>query len=278
MTRAVSENRPHFTAPEGACDTHCHVFGPDDRFPFALGHDYYPPPAPKETLFSLHSRLGLSRGVIVQGAEYAFDNSILLDALAAEPERYRGIAVMDPNSTDAEIDTLHRGGVRGIRVSLVHGADRDPAALRRIAARIAHWDWHLELHLEPGDIAEFAAVIASLAVPVVIDHMARIPAADGVNHPAFKALLALVQGDNGWVKISGFERNALPPHEAMLPMARALVAASPDRVVWGTNFPHPKLNYQPDDAVLLDLVPHFASDQAAQKRVLVDNPARLYGF
>jgi 2-pyrone-4,6-dicarboxylate lactonase len=278
MSKAVAADRPHFVAPSGACDSHCHVFGPDDRFPFVPGRDYYPPPAPKEAVFALHSALGLSRGVIVQGAEYGFDNSIVLDALAAAPDRYRGIAVMDPHAGDDDIERLHRGGMRGIRLSLVHGADRDPAALRRIAARIRPFGWHIEMHMEPEDVAVFADVIAGLPLAVVIDHMARIPPAGGVAHPAFPVLLDLLRHDNAWVKISGVERATPPPHLAVVPMAQALLAAAPDRVVWGSNYPHPKVDYRPDDAGLLGLVSLIAPNEADQKRLLVDNPARLYDF
>ena len=127
---SAATGRPAFQAPPGACDTHCHVFGPEERFPYEPGLDFYPAPAPREAVFALHAALGLSRGVIVQGAEYAYDNSVVLDAIAAAPDRYRGIAVMDPAASDAEIETLHRGGVRGVRISFVHGASRDLGALQ----------------------------------------------------------------------------------------------------------------------------------------------------
>lgn len=278
MPASVSTRPPRFVAPPGACDSHCHVFGPEDRFPFEPGLSYYPPIASRETVFALHRALGLSRGVIVQGAEYAFDNSIVLDALAAARGNYRGIAVMDPNATDAEIRRLNDGGICGMRLSLVHGANRDPAALERIAGRIAPLGWHVELHLEPDDLAAYAPVLKALPVPVVIDHMARIAPDPGVAHPAFRALLQLLRNDKIWVKVSGIERVAPPPYEAVVPMARELLAAARDRIVWGTNFPHPKLNGTADDAGLLDVIPLFAPDAADQRRLLVDNPARLYGF
>ena len=278
MPPADLPRKPRFVAPAGACDAHCHVFGPQHRFPYAPGQGYYPPPSTRETLLALHATLGLSRGVIVQGAEYGFDNSIVLDAIAAAPERYRGIAVMDPQASDAELERLHRGGVRGVRLSLLHGASGDPAAWQRLAQRVRPLGWHLELHLQPADIIRLSAAIAALPVAVVIDHIARVPAAAGLAQPAFQALLEVVRRDNGWVKISGLERITAPPYEAVIPLARALLAAAPARVVWGSDFPHPKLDYRPDDAALLDLIPLFAPDAADRQRLLVDNPARLYDF
>jgi len=264
--------------PPLACDSHCHVFGPEDRFPYKPGHDYYPPCTPREVLRDTHDALGLERGVIVQGAEYGYDNSVVLDAIAAAPTRYRGIAVMDPQASDTEIRRLHDGGMRGIRISLVHGAAGDAASLRRIAARIAPLGWHLEIHVEPSALADFAALIPTLPVPVVIDHMGGVSYADGVAQPAFQILLEIVQGRNGWVKISGIERRATPPYDLAVPLGRALIAAAPDRVVWGSNFPHPKIRELPDDAALLELVPRFTTDPTEQRRLLVDNPARLYEF
>jgi 2-pyrone-4,6-dicarboxylate lactonase len=278
MPAAASPPKPHFVAPAGACDAHCHVFGPEQRFPYAPGQGYYPPPSPREALLALHAAMGLSRGVIVQGAEYAFDNGIVLDAIAAAPERYRGIAVLDPQASDAELERLHRGGVRGVRLSLLHGASGDPATWQRLATRIRPLGWHLELHLQPADIIRFSDAIAALPLPVVIDHIARIPAAGGISQPAFQALLELVRRDNGWVKISGLERITAPPYAAVVPLAKALLAAAPQRIVWGSDFPHPKLDYRPDDAALLDLIPLFAPDAADRQRLLVDNPARLYDF
>lgn len=267
-----------FAVPDGACDSHCHVFGPDSRFPVTPGMPYYPPSSPKEALFEMHDALGLSRGVIVQGATYGYDNAILLDAIAARPDRYRGIAVMDPQASDDEIARLDEGGVCGIRFSLLHGDSCQPDLWNDLARRIAPFGWHMEILLNPADLAEVGEVIRKLPVPVLLDHMARTSIAAGVTDPDFQTLLRLCGNENVWVKIANHEREAKPPYTDAVPMARALYEAAPDRVVWGSNFSHPNVRFQPVEAELLDLVPMFAGGEAGVRRVLVENPERLYGF
>jgi 2-pyrone-4,6-dicarboxylate lactonase len=271
--------RPLWPAPDGACDAHCHVFGPAVRFPYAPERRYTPDDAPKEALAALHARLGLSRAVIVQASCHGTDNRAMLDCIATDPRRFRGVAIVDDGFGEAELRTLHEGGVRGVRFNFVKhlGGAPDMAVFRRGVDRIRPLGWHVVLHLDAPDIAALAPMVAALPVPAVIDHMGRCPAADGVEQPAFRALLELARRDHVWVKVSGIERIAEPPFRAGLPLARALMQAIPRRVLWGTDFPHPNLKHAVDEADLVDLLPDYG-DGAALQALLVDNPARLYGF
>ena len=271
---------PLFRLPDATCDAHCHVFGPEARFPYAPGRRYTPADAPKEQLAALHAHLGIARAVIVQASCHGTDNRAMLDAIARRPADYRGIAMVDATFDDRLLRALHEGGVRGVRFNFVRhlGGAPDLAMFRRVVERIRELRWHLVLHLDAPDIAPLSEMIRKLPVPVVIDHMGRVPSDGGTDQPAFKALLDLAQLDHCWVKVSGSERISKHPYLAALPLARALCEAIPDRVLWGTDFPHPNLKNPVDEADLVDLVPRFAPTPEAQRRLLVDNPARLYGF
>ncbi len=277
----ASDRRPTFTLPPGSCDTHVHVWGPFDRFPVAQGAPYTPPERTKDDLSALHARLGVERAVIVQTTVYRADNRAMLDAIASSGGAYRGVALVDETFGDAEYQALHDGGVRGVRFGfLPHlGGVPDIALLKRTAERIAGMGWHLVLHLDAGSILAFEDLLRSLRLPVVVDHMGRVPASEGVDHPAFRILLDLLREPNWWVKVSGAERisAAGPPFRDAIPFARRLIEAAPDRTLWGTDWPHPNVRWEPDEADLVDLLPEFG-DAAALQRVLVDNPARLYGF
>ena len=273
-----------FTPPTGACDAHCHVFGPAHRFPFAPGRRYTPPDAGVEDLARLHDRLGLSRAVIVQASCHGTDNAALLDALRRGAGRYAGVAMIDEAAADAELDELHEAGVRGTRVNFVAhlGGAPDLAAVERTAARVAPRGWHLVVHLDAADLAGYAPLLDRLPCPYVIDHMARIDATAGPDQAPFRELLRLLGGDERcWVKVTGAERltaDGPPPYDDVVPYARALIAAAPDRVLWGTDWPHPNVRHMPDDGDLLDLVAAFAPDEVTRHRLLVENPARLYEF
>jgi len=272
--------RPRFQLPAGACDAHCHVFGPAARFPYAPNRRYTPPDAPKEMLRALHDHLGVARAVIVQASCHGTDNAAMLDAIASDPQRYRGVAIVDDGFTDRDYDALHAGGVRGVRFNFVKhlGGAPDMGVFARVIDRIKARGWHVVLHLDAPDIAPLSAMIRHLPLPFVIDHMGRVPAAAGLDQPGLRALIELSRLENCWIKVCGAERIAMPPYDQAVPIARALVEAAPERVLWGTDFPHPNATHEADEADLVDLVPRYAPDALAQRRLLVDNPARLYGF
>lgn len=276
----LAERRPTFKAPPKSCDAHCHVFGPADKFPYAPGRKYTPEDAPKEMLRALHDRLGIDRAVFVQASCHATDNRSMLDAIAADPKRHRGIAIVDETFTDKDFRELDEGGVRGVRFNFVRhlGGHPNMDTFRKVVARLPELGWHLVIHMDAQDIEELTPMIRSLPVPFVVDHMGRVQAKDGIDQPAFKALLELMKMENAWVKVCGSERISPPPYSAAAPFARKLIEAAPDRTLWGTDFPHPNLNHTADDAALVDLVPNFAYTAEEQRRLLVENPQRLYGF
>ncbi|MCA3279931.1 MAG: amidohydrolase family protein [Roseomonas sp.] len=272
---------PAFVLPRGACDTHVHIWGPFDRFPLAKGAPYTPPERTSDDLLALHQRLGVDRAVIVQTTVYKADNRAMLDGIARSNGRWRGVALIDESFDDAAFRGLHEGGVRGVRFGFVKhlGGVPDLALVRRTAARIAPMGWHLVLHLDAGNIPEFLEFFGEFHLPVVVDHMGRVPVRDGLDQDPFRLLLELLKRPNWWVKVSGAERisETGPPFADAIPFAQRLIAAAPDRVLWGTDWPHPNVRWEPDEADLVDLLPRFA-DPATLQQVLVDNPARLYGF
>jgi predicted TIM-barrel fold metal-dependent hydrolase len=247
------------------------VFGPANRFPYAAERRYTPRDAPKEALAALHRRLGVDRAVIVQASCHGTDNRAMLDAIAADPSRHRGVAIVDDTFAERDLEALHQGGVRGVRFNFVKhlGGAPDIAVVRRVLERIKPFGWHVVLHLDAADIAPLGGLIAGLPVPFVIDHMGRVESAKGIEQLAFQALLDLARRDDCWIKVCGSERISQPPYAAALPFGRAL---------WGSDFPHPNLNHVCDEADLVDLLPLLAPDAADRRRLLVDNPARLYGF
>ena len=273
--------KPAFLLPRDTCDTHVHIWGPFDRFPLAKGAPYTPPERTSNDLVALHERLGVDRAVIVQTTVYKSDNRAMLDGIAQSNGRWRGVALIDESFDDAAFRALHEGGVRGVRFGFVKhlGGVPDLALVRRTAARIAPMGWHLVLHLDAGNIPEFLDFFSEFGLPVVVDHMGRVPVRDGLDQTPFRLLLELLKRPNWWVKVSGAERisETGPPFADAIPFAQRLIAAAPDRVLWGTDWPHPNVRWEPDEADLVDLLPRFA-DAAALQRVLVDNPARLYGF
>ena len=273
--------KPAFLLPRGACDTHVHIWGPFDRFPLNKGAPYTPPERTRDDLVALHERLGIDRAVIVQTTVYKADNRAMLDGIAQSNGRWRGVALIDESFDDAAFRALHEGGVRGVRFGFVKhlGGVPDLALVRRTAARIAPMGWHLVLHLDAGNIPDFLDFFGEFSLPVVVDHMGRVPVRDGLDQTPFRLLLELLKRQNWWVKVSGAERisETGPPFADAVPFAQRLIAAAPDRVLWGTDWPHPNVRWEPDEADLVDLLPSFA-DAAALQQVLVDNPARLYGF
>jgi 2-pyrone-4,6-dicarboxylate lactonase len=275
-----ARRKPTFQLPMGACDAHCHVFGPGHIFPYAPNRRYTPADAPKETLAELHKFLGVSRAVIVQASCHGSDNRAMLDALTHSPATLRGVAIADGNTPDEEYKTLHAAGVRGVRFNFVKHLGGAPAmdVFWSVLRKVEPLGWHIVLHMDAKDIESLTPLIKQLPMPFVIDHMGRVESAKGTEQPAFRALLGLVAMPNCWIKVSGSERISFPPYDAAIPFARALVDAAPDRCLWGTDFPHPNPTHEADEADLVDLIPKFAPDAAVQKKLLVDNPARLYEF
>lgn len=276
--------KPNFKAPANACDAHCHVFGPAAKFPFADERTYTPPDSPFEAFQELQKTLGLSRAVIVQATCHGTDNRATLDAIARSNGRYRGVAIVDQTFTDEQFEALNEGGIRGVRFSFARhiGNAPDFSLVKRVVARIAPLGWHLVLYMEASDIIENAETLEDLPVPVVIDHMGRVETKNGVGQEAFQLLLGLLKNqEEFWVKICGAERissEGAPYHDA-LPFAQSLIEAAPDRVLWGTDWPHPNIDgLMPNDGDLMNLLPLYAQDEDVLHRILVDNPARLYCF
>jgi 2-pyrone-4,6-dicarboxylate lactonase len=272
--------KPLFTLPPGATDAHCHVFGPGDKFPYAPNRRYTPEDAPKEMLRALHDHLGVSRAVIVQASCHGLDNAAMLDCIASDPARYRGVAIVNDTFTDADFQRLHDGGVRGARFNFVKhlGGAPDIAVFDRVIDRIKGLGWHVVLHVDAPDVVPLSEMMVKLPLPFVIDHMGRVPSAAGIDQEPLRKLIELSRLENCWIKVCGAERISLPPYSAAVPIARILVEVNPSRVLWGTDFPHPNATHEADEADLVDLVPQYAIDEATQHRLLVDNPARLYGF
>jgi 2-pyrone-4,6-dicarboxylate lactonase len=273
---------PKLRLPSHACDAHFHVFGPRATFPFAEERPFTPADAPKEALFALHELLGIERGVCVQSTAHGHDNRVVEDLLAARPHRYRAVALLPTSIEVAELRRLDRLGFRGARVSFMRQVGKASPVEQAISlgARLAEVGWHLQILMEPTQIEELTPVLMRSAVPVVIDHMGRVDAGRGLDQPAFRALLQLMQDERFWVKVSGCERTSrqAPPFADAIPFARKLVAEFGDRTVWGTDWPHPNLARVPDDGKLIDLLAEIAPSEAQRQALLVDNPQRLYRF
>ncbi|MDB5595184.1 MAG: putative dicarboxylic acid hydrolase [Hyphomicrobiales bacterium] len=274
---------PKFKLPPLSCDAHCHIFGPGDKYPYAPDRTYTPPDAPLEMFRALHAKLGIQRAVIVNASAHGTDNRVALDAIAVSNGAYRAVANLDDTISERELRVLHEGGFRGCRFNFVRhlGGVPDMSIFNRVVSMIAPLGWHLNLHFDAIDLPQYAGMLSKLPVPYIIDHMGRVKASDGLDQEPFRILLSLMRNDQkAWVKVCGSERvsSAGPPFHDAAPFAAKLIETAPDRCVWGTDWPHPNVKSMPNDGDLVDLIPLFAPDAATQKRILVDNPARLYGF
>jgi predicted TIM-barrel fold metal-dependent hydrolase len=275
---------PKVKPPPNACDTQAHVFGPASQFPYAEGRGYTPPDCPIEAYLRLLDTLGFDRGVIVHGSAHGSDNRVTLHGIAAAPDRLRGVAVVDPAISDNELEAMALGGIRGIRLSTMLKGGFGTEHLETLADRIKGLGWHIVVHLnEVAEIVELEPRIRRLPVDVVIDHLGRVRGGDGASHPGFQALLSLLRrSDTVWAKLSSWYRlsDLGPPYDDMSPLAKALIEARTDRIIWGSNWPHPILwdHPMPNDGDLFDQFMGWAGDDATQKQILVDNPAKLYGF
>jgi predicted TIM-barrel fold metal-dependent hydrolase len=274
--------------PPKACDTHAHVFGPATQFPYAEDRSYTPPDAPLEKYLRMLDTVGFDRGVLVQGSAHGRDNGAMLDALARHPDRLRGVAVADADASPAELRRWHDLGVRGLRFNhffrggALHYRGGVPLdAATALAPMMAELGWHLQLWIDVKDLPETIPVIKAIGRPVVIDHMGRTDARAGTAAPGFQNLLRLV-GDGGcWVKVSGAHRlsQSAPDYPDARPFHEALVRANPERLVWGSDWPHPRIEGEmPDAGRLFELFQRWTPDEATRRRMLVDNPARLYDF
>ena len=283
--------KPRFTPPPNSCDTHFHVFGPPELFPFLSTHEYTPPAAPLAHYLKMAAVIGMERAVVVQPSVHGLDNSATLDAIAKSGGRFRGVARIDDKTPKAELQKLHDGGVRGVRFNLL---DRPQGNVRldvldRCVEHIAEFGWSVDLHIDTKNLLEQERRIRALPIPVVIDHIARVKPAEGLNQPAFQLLLDLMKSKKVWVKVSGADKICNTkvhsyfglPFVEVIPFARAVIAAAPDRVIWGTDWPHSNNfapGHTPNDGDLVDLLAEFAPDEPARRKILVDNPAALYGF
>jgi 2-pyrone-4,6-dicarboxylate lactonase len=278
-----SPGKPAYAPPPGAVDAHCHVFGPGEVFPYAPERKYTPTDAGKEQLFALRDFLGFERNVIVQATCHGADNRALADALVAAGRRARGVATVRPGVTRAELAGLHEAGVRGIRFNFVRRlADPKPDEYYLgLADRIAEFGWHVVVYFEAADLAERWRLFTGLPTIVVVDHMGRPDVSQPVDGPGFALFQRFMrENENVWSKVSGAERltRSGPPRYAdVVPFARRVVETFPDRVLWGTDWPHPNMkSHMPDDGALVDLIPRIARTDDLRRRLLVDNPTRLY--
>jgi 2-pyrone-4,6-dicarboxylate lactonase len=283
-------SKPRFALPPGAVDAHCHVFGPGAEFPFAPERKYTPCDAGKGELFALRDHLGLSRNVIVQATCHGADNRAMADACRASGGRARGVATVRRDVPDDELQLLHAAGVRGVRFNflkrLVDFTPRDELA--EIAARIGQLGWHVVVYFEAQDLPELWSFFTTLPTTVVVDHLGRPDVTKSPDGPEFALFLRLLrEHPNVWSKVSCPERLSVGgppaldgerhPYRDVVPFARRVVQEFPDRVLWGTDWPHPNLkNHMPDDGLLVDLIPEIAPKAELQQQLLVRNPMRLY--
>jgi len=278
-----SPSRPQFRLPAGAVDAHCHVFGPGALFPYAPERKYTPCDAPKSALWQLRDHLGFARNVIVQATCHGADNRAVVDALQSSGGRARGVATVRAEVSDGELQALHEAGIRGVRFNfvkrLVDVTPRD--VLERIARRIAPMGWHVVIYFEAADLADLFGFLVALPAPLVIDHMGRPDVSKPVDGPEF-SLFTKLMGERAdlWCKVTCPERlskSGPPGYEDVVPFARRIVEKFPDRVLWGTDWPHPNLKgHMPDDGKLVDFIPRIAPTVELQRGLLVDNPMKLY--
>ena len=274
--------KPKFRAPHGAVDAHCHVFGPGDVFPYSPKRKYTPADAPKEQLFALRDMLGFDRNVIVQASCHGTDNSAMIDALDAAGEKARGIAVVDTDISLDELKVMDHAGVRGVRFNflkrLVDSTPREN--YMRVAEKVVKLGWHIVIYFEAPELKELTPFITSLPSIVVVDHMGRPDVDLGTDHSQWLRFLRLMdEHENIWVKVSGPERLSKlgPPYDDVVPFGKTLVERYPERVLWGTDWPHPNMEtHVPDDGLLVDFIPRIATSQDLQQKLLVENPMRLY--
>ncbi|NOR62542.1 MAG: amidohydrolase family protein [Rhodobacteraceae bacterium] len=274
--------KPNFTLPKGTVDAHCHVFGPAAEFPFAPTRKYTPCDASKNQLFTLRDHLGVSRNVIVQATCHGTDNRALMDACRTAGDLARGIASVGPNVSDEDLTEMHQAGIRGVRFNFVKRLvdDTPQEVFTHIAERIAKLGWHIVVYFEAADLEALIPFLESLPTVLVIDHMGRPDVTKGLDHPDFQRFVSLMaRNKNIWTKVTCPERLTVagPPYNDVVPYAAHIIERFPDRVLWGTDWPHPNMkSHMPDDGALVDFIPRIAPTATLQQKLLVDNPMRLY--
>lgn len=274
--------KPDYKAPAGAVDAHCHVFGPADKFPYAPERKYTPCDAGKDQLFALRDHLGFSRNVIVQASCHGKNNDALVDALLTAGDKARGIAFVGKEVTHEELKKMDEAGVRGVRFNFVKRlVDTTPwEDFLEIAEKIKPFGWHIVVYFEAPDLEGLKPLLAKFDTTIVVDHMGRPDVSKGVDSAEFASFVSLLADNpNIWTKVSCPERLTIdgPPYTDVIPFARKLVETFPDRVLWGTDWPHPNMSsHVPDDGQLVDVIPHIAPTEALQQKLLIDNPMRLY--
>lgn len=275
-------NRPRLTTPRGACDTHMHIY--DHRYPLASTATFDPPDSLVPRYLAMRQRLGIERNVVVQPTAYGKDNRCTLDAMAAIGPSARGVAVVDETVSDAELEQLTKAGIRGARFHMLAGAPLPWDILEKVAARTREFGWHVQLQLDGRDLPEREALIRKVLGTLVIDHVGKFLEPVRTDHPSFRLLLRLVENGRTYVKLSApYEVSKVGPpyYDDVGALAKVLVRTAPDRMLWATNWPHPTpltASPKPDDALLLDMLLDWIPDEATRHKVLVDNPAQLYGY
>ncbi len=276
----LKTRQPAIAVPPGACDAHAHLFGPPDRYPYKATRGYTPPPVTVDDYRRMLGVLGIEHAVIVHtGVHDGYQ--VTIDALQAAQGRWRATALPDPAMGEQEIAALDAAGFRGVRFNPYYNAEQELRTMEAIAARIKPFGWHLQFHLDASSLVQLAPRLEKLPVEFVIDHLGHMPLAKGISDPGFQRLLGMLREKRCWVKLSAPMRfeDSRPPYPNVVPFAQALIEAGPDRVVWGSDWPHVIFDgYMANDGELLDILALWAPDAALRKRILVDNPAALYGF
>ena len=283
--------KPKFTLPPNSCDTHFHVFGPPEQFPFVSTHEYTPPAAPLEHYRKMIAVIGIERAVVVQPSVHGLDNTATLDAIKNSAGKFRGVGRIDDKTPKSELQRLHDNGIRGVRFNLL---DRPRGNIKldvldRCVENIAEFGWSVDLHIDMVNLLAQEKRIRNMPIPVVIDHIARVKPAEGLRQAGFQLLLELMKQKHVWTKVSGADKICETmvhsyfglPFVEVIPYAQAIIAAASDRVIWGTDWPHSNNfapGHTPNDGDLVDLLAGFAPDEPTRKKILVDNPAVLYGF
>lgn len=277
---------PSFALPRGTIDCHAHIFGPADRYPFSPKRGYTPPEAPLESYRELHRILGgIERAVLTQPSVYGTDNTCMMDVLDVVGDAYRAVVALDGDVTDRELESLHERGARGVRVNLADKGGNpfdSMAAVQAFTERLKHFGWHLEVLVHVDDFDDLRATMNAMAVPVSFGHLGYMRTDQGLDHHGFREFLALLRDGNCWAKLTGTYRittSAQTPYHDVTPFARALIEANEDRVVWGTDWPHPTFKGRmPNDGALLEQLATWAPEEALRHKILVTNAECLYGF
>jgi predicted TIM-barrel fold metal-dependent hydrolase len=276
----MESRTPKQKAPPLSCDSHFHIFGPFDRFPMSAGRTYAPPPALVPQYLEVAEKLGLQRMVVVQASIYGTDNAVTLDAIQQFGlQRARGVAVIDDSFDAAALRRLHEQGIRGVRFNMVSGNGTPEDQLEALARLVAPLDWHIQIYADGAKLLELGDILVKLPVDVVIDHCGGVKAALGIRHPQFQALLRLMGSGQAWMKVCSYRISSFgTPFDDAAANVQALVAEAPERCLWGTDWPHSQMDPAPEAGLLLDQFFDWIPDEAVRHKVLVDNPAVLYGF